>query len=83
MCSRHGAVFCGGAIKSDCRAVWRLSFGSIFTHRLVKWTPPLRNAVADWESWTRKDFPMGLALTSTIMIYLLLRIWPLFVPVSV
>lgn len=56
---------------------------AFFTHRLVKWTPPLRNAVADWESWTRKDFPMGLALTSTIMIYLLLRIWPLFVPVSV
>lgn len=56
---------------------------AFFTHRLVKWTPPLRKVVADWQSWTHKDFPMGLALSSTLIIYLVLQIWPLFARGSV
>ena len=56
--------------------------GAFFTHRLVKWTPPLRRSLGDWESWNRKDFPMGLALTGTMISYLVWQIWPLFVPVS-
>ena len=50
------------------------------THRLVKYTP-LRRPVADWASWTHPDFPMGLALTSTLLIHLSLRAWPLFAAV--
>jgi prepilin peptidase CpaA len=33
--------------------------------------PPLRRALPDWESWNRKDFPMGLALAGTLIFYLL------------
>lgn len=56
--------------------------GAFCTHRLIKWIPPLRRRTGDWQSWTHKDFPMGLALTGTMIAYLLWQIWPLFAPVS-
>lgn len=56
--------------------------GAFCIHRVIKWTPALRKHIGDWESWERNDFPMGLALTVTIIIYLLWQVWPLFAPVS-
>lgn len=56
--------------------------GAFFIHRVIKWTPPLRKRIGDWESWERKDFPMGLALTGTMIVYLVWQVWPLFAPVS-
>lgn len=44
--------------------------GAFATHRLARLIPPVRRATADWESWTRKDFPMGLALAGTLIFYL-------------
>ena len=42
------------------------------THRIAKHSP-LRRMVPEWESWDqKKDFPMGLALGGTLLIYLLL-----------
>lgn len=42
------------------------------SHRLVKHTP-LRRIAPDWRSWsTGMKFPMGLALGSTLAIYLIL-----------
>lgn len=39
-------------------------------HRLAKRTP-LRKLAPNWESWNRtKDFPMGLPLAATLVIYL-------------
>lgn len=45
---------------------------AVATHRLARRLPPLRRATPDWQSWTRRDFPMGLALGGTLSIYLLL-----------
>jgi len=45
---------------------------SFVLHRLARAIPPIRNAVPHWESWTRKDFPMGLALSGTLIVYFLL-----------
>ncbi len=56
--------------------------GAFFVHRVIKWTPPLRKRIGEWESWERKDFPMGLALTGTMIVYLVWQVWPLFAPVS-
>ncbi|SES13583.1 prepilin peptidase CpaA [Tranquillimonas rosea] len=42
------------------------------THRGARAMPAVRRAVPDWESWTRRDFPMGLALGGTLLLYLLL-----------
>lgn len=42
------------------------------THRLAKHSP-IRKMVPDWESWSKKkDFPMGLALGGTLLLYLAL-----------
>lgn len=41
-------------------------------HRLAKRTP-IRTLTPNWESWNRtKDFPMGLPLAATLVIYLCL-----------
>jgi len=40
-------------------------------HRAVR-ASPLRAQVPDWESWTRREFPMGLALAPALLFYLLI-----------
>ena len=41
------------------------------THRTARRIPAVVGALPDWESWNRKkDFPMGLALGSALVIYL-------------
>lgn len=41
-------------------------------HRLARALPPVRNLVPHWESWTRKEFPMGFPLAGSLVFYLLL-----------
>ncbi len=45
--------------------------GAFVSHRTMKHIPPFRAATADWISWTVRDFPMGLALSGTLVFYLL------------
>lgn len=45
------------------------------THRTARAIPAVRGATDHWESWTHKKFPMGLALSMTLVAYLIL---PLF-----
>lgn len=47
-----------------------IMLAAFVTHRLARAIPPVRNLVPDWESWKRKDFPMGLALGGTLAAYL-------------
>lgn len=42
------------------------------THRLARASKRIRALTPEWESWTSTDFPMGLALAGTLLIYLLL-----------
>lgn len=44
------------------------------THRLARGVPALRRAFPHWESWTRGDFPMGLALGGALIFYLVLGV---------
>lgn len=44
-------------------------------HRLVRALPALRRPVAGWESWERRDFPMGLALGPSLAFYLALGLF--------
>lgn len=47
-------------------------------HRLARASDWVRARTPDWESWTRKDFPMGLCLSSALVIYLLaVALWGL------
>ncbi len=45
--------------------------GALVVHRLLRRIPRVRAATPDWMSWTRGDFPAGLALASAVLIYLL------------
>jgi prepilin peptidase CpaA len=49
--------------------------GAFFSHRLMRLIPPFRSATEDWASWTHKDFPMGLALSGTLIFFLIAEIW--------
>ena len=40
------------------------------THRLFRAIPLVRRRFPEWESWTRRDFPMGLALSGALIAYL-------------
>jgi len=44
--------------------------GAFVSHRALRLITPFRTATADWASWTHKDFPMGLALSGTLIFYL-------------
>jgi len=44
---------------------------SFILHRTARASARVRARTPDWESWTRKDFPMGLCLASALVIYLL------------
>ncbi len=44
-------------------------------HRIFQNIPAFRRKTADWESWENKDFPMGLALGSALVLYLALGIF--------
>lgn len=46
--------------------------GAFATHRLSRRIPALRAMAPDWVSWSRADFPMGLALVGTLWTYLLI-----------
>lgn len=48
--------------------------GAFVSHRLARMIGPIRAATGDWASWTNKDFPMGLALSGTLIFHLLLTI---------
>lgn len=41
-------------------------------HRIARRIPALTARLAGWESWTRRDFPMGLALGPSLAFYLIL-----------
>lgn len=45
---------------------------AFIVHRVAKRIPAVRRATPDWQSWERRDFPMGLALGTGLPIYLAL-----------
>jgi len=48
---------------------------AFLTHRLARSIPAVRHMTPNWKSWTAgKDFPMGLALSGTLIIYLVLMV---------
>jgi prepilin peptidase CpaA len=49
--------------------------GAFVSHRAVRTIGPVRALTADWASWTHKDFPMGLALSGTLVFYFAAALW--------
>ncbi len=50
--------------------------GAFAAHRLLRAIPAVRAATPDWVSWTRKDFPMGIALVGVLLAYLAYMAFP-------
>ncbi len=44
--------------------------GAFVTHRIARAIPAVRRATPEWASWTHAKFPMGLALSGTLIFYL-------------
>ena len=40
-------------------------------HRLIRRIPAVKHATPDWASWEHKQFPMGLALSVLLVVYLI------------
>lgn len=47
---------------------------AFITHRSFRMVPALRRAAPGWESWEREEFPMGLALGTGLLLYLILAV---------
>lgn len=45
---------------------------AFIAHRLLRRIAPIRHLTPHWESWERKEFPMGLALGPALIFYLAL-----------
>lgn len=77
--AKYAAAMAPFFAAGDLRLVLVI-FGSMLlsafvTHRLFMYVKPLRALAPDWKSWTTgKDFPMGLALSGTLITYLLLGV---------
>jgi prepilin peptidase CpaA len=71
--AKYAAGMAPFLIGADWRVVLALFAACLLAafcaHRVMRWVPPFRRATADWESWQRNDFPMGLALAGTIIFY--------------
>ncbi|MEM7753131.1 MAG: prepilin peptidase [Pseudomonadota bacterium] len=48
-----------------------VTIAAFFLHRTARRTPNIRDRFPDWESWTRREFPMGFALAPALFFYLL------------
>ena len=42
------------------------------THRIFRAIPAMQRAFPDWQSWAHPKFPMGLALSGSLILYLVL-----------
>jgi len=69
-------------VNADIRLVLMLFasclLGAFAAHRLARVVPAFRAATLEWASWTHKDFPMGLALSGTLILYILAIVTTLF-----
>ncbi|MCK8484763.1 prepilin peptidase [Aliiroseovarius sp. S2029] len=49
-----------------------MTVAGFILHRIARSTDAVRAATPNWESWQRRDYPMGLSLGATLITYLLL-----------
>lgn len=55
-----------------CYLLTSTIMAGLIIHRLVRALPALRNIAPHWQSWTHRQFPMGLPLAGSLLFYLLL-----------
>ena len=78
--AKYAAAMAAYFARGDARLILVLFaamlLAAFLTHRIAARLPVIRNLTPDWQSWTAgKDFPMGLALSGTLLIYLFLALF--------
>ena len=75
--AKYGAAMAPFIALSDAFAFLFLLLptviGAFIVHRLAR-RSSLRDKFPDWESWTRREFPMGMALAPSLVFYLLIPV---------
>ncbi len=61
-----------GDVSTFCYIYVGTALAALVVHRTLRAIPAVRAATPEWQSWTRRDFPMGLALGWMLTAYLLL-----------
>ena len=61
--------FTGGDLRLLFALFAACLLGAFAVHRIARAIPAVRRATPDWASWTHKKFPMGLALSGTLIFY--------------
>lgn len=67
-----GPYFALGDLTLIVALMAAILLAAFTTHRAARLVPAVRRATGDWESWQRRDFPMGYALSGILIIYLAL-----------
>jgi len=71
--SKYAAAMAPFFTGADIRTVMALFaaciLGAFACHRIARALPAVRAATPDWASWTHHKFPMGLALSGTLIFY--------------
>lgn len=52
-----------------------VTIAAFLLHRAARRTPSIRERFPEWESWTRREFPMGFALAPALFFYLLIGLF--------
>lgn len=70
-------IFVGSSIARFLLILLVCMIGALILHRIARSIPAIRKMTPDWQSWEqRRYFPLGLALSAIVVLYLVLAIWP-------
>ena len=71
--AKFGAAMAPFFVNSDIRVVLAMLSACLLAafaaHRALRAVPAIRRAAPDWQSWTNRDFPMGLALSGLLIFH--------------
>jgi prepilin peptidase CpaA len=67
--------FTGADIRTVMAVFAACILGAFACHRIARALPAVRAATPGWASWTHHKFPMGLALTGTLIFYPVLAVF--------
>ena len=69
-------IFVGAPIGTVLMIIATSMIGALILHRIANATPAIRRATPGWESWDKRIFPFGFALSGMVIFYLVASSWP-------
>jgi prepilin peptidase CpaA len=61
-----------GDVTLFCLLLTVMAIATFIAHRMARQVPAIRAAAPGWASWERREFPFGVALAPTLIVYLAL-----------